>query len=154
VIPLKERVLNFIRRPGPDGIAGDELFAIAYDDQLPRYCGGHKGRGETCARSARKANIHQLNKLLGPTGYRIVGSGCRGGHYRLQKFVADTQRIVVHRDKEWVEIHRNGRIEHHLKNEGRVRDQWIDRAHVARYWPQILAELDAAIAALRPEDNN
>jgi hypothetical protein len=81
--PLKERILSLIRRAGPTGITGDDLFAIAYDEHLPRYRGGHKGRYETRARSALKANIYQINQLIQATGYRIVGSNCPGGWYRL-----------------------------------------------------------------------
>ena len=83
--PLKERILSLIRRSGAAGIDGDDLFAIAFDDQLPRYRGGHKGQGETRARSALKANVYQINQQIKSAGYRIVGSRCRGGHYWLRR---------------------------------------------------------------------
>jgi hypothetical protein len=80
--PLKARIFGLLRRAGSDGIAGDDLFAIVYDGQLPRYHGGHKDYSESSARSALKANIWQLNKLIVADGYRIDG---RGGCYRLQR---------------------------------------------------------------------
>jgi hypothetical protein len=63
--------------------------------------------------------------------------------------------------EEWLTVHDNGRIEHHIENNGprflghgrEAGDEWVDRDHVARYWPQVLADLDAAIAALRPEQD-
>ncbi len=81
--PLKERILNAVRRAGVDGIAGDDLFSIVYDGALPRYRGGHAGRGESRQRAALKSNVHQLNQQIAGTGYRIVGERCAGGRYRL-----------------------------------------------------------------------
>jgi hypothetical protein len=78
--PLKNRLFSLIRRAGPAGISGDDLFTIVYDGRLPRYQGGRAGRGERRQRSALNANIHQLNKQIAANGYRIVG---RGGTYRL-----------------------------------------------------------------------
>jgi hypothetical protein len=78
--PLKDRIYHLIRRAGPAGISGDDLFAIAYDGRLPRYQGGRAGPGETRQRSALKSNVYQLNKQIAANGHRIVG---RGGTYRL-----------------------------------------------------------------------
>jgi hypothetical protein len=83
--PLKNRVLTLIRRAGPNGISGDDLFAIIYDGQLPCYRGGHAGRDETRQRTTLKANIHQLNKSIAANGIRVCGERCPGGHYRLVK---------------------------------------------------------------------
>jgi hypothetical protein len=82
--PLKQRILMLIRRAGPGGISGDDLFAIVYDGQLPRYHGGHKDYART-ARTALKVHIYQLNKLIAQDGYLIRGSHCQGGWYQLQR---------------------------------------------------------------------
>jgi hypothetical protein len=72
--PLKARILPLIRRAGPADIGGGDQFAIAYDDHLPRYRGGHKGRGASQARTTLKAHTCQINQQL--NGYRIVGERC------------------------------------------------------------------------------
>jgi hypothetical protein len=81
--PLKKRIYEIVRRAGPDGIAGDVLFDLVYDGRTQRYRGGHHGRDETQQRSALKANIYQINQHIKVAGYRIVGSRCAGGRYRL-----------------------------------------------------------------------
>src|SRR6516162_7569645 len=73
VTPLKLRIFELVRRAGPGGIGGDDLFAIVYDGQLPRYRGGHDGRGGTRQRNTLKSNIYQINRQL--VDYRIVCSG-------------------------------------------------------------------------------
>jgi hypothetical protein len=83
--PLKTRMLDLLRYAGSGGISGDDLYRIAYDGQLPRYQGGHAGRGEQRQRASLKANVWQLNQTLRGTGWRIVGSQCAGGWYRLQR---------------------------------------------------------------------
>jgi hypothetical protein len=83
--PLKNRLLSLVRRAGPDGISGDDLFRVAYDGQVQRYRGGRAGRDETRQRATLKANIHQLNKLIAAEGLHIRGERCPGGHYRLVK---------------------------------------------------------------------
>jgi site-specific DNA-methyltransferase (adenine-specific) len=72
-----------VRRAGLDGISGDDLFALVYDGQLPRYRGGRTGRNETRDRRALKAQIWRINQLLKREGLRIRGSQCAGGQYRL-----------------------------------------------------------------------
>jgi hypothetical protein len=72
--PIRERIFNLLRR-APDGISGDDLFAIIYDGQLRRYQGGNRG---TRQRTALKAHIWHLNQEL--KDCRITG---RGGYYRL-----------------------------------------------------------------------
>jgi site-specific DNA-methyltransferase (adenine-specific) len=66
----------------------------------------------------------------------------------------DANHSITIGPNEWVTVHPNGRLEHHVRRHGGdTRDQWIDRDHVATYWPQVLAELDAVIAELQPEED-
>jgi hypothetical protein len=81
--PLQERIFNAVTRAGVAGICGNELFALAYDGQLPRYRGGHHGKDESQQRTTLKANIWHINKRIKARGLRIVGSPCAGGWYRL-----------------------------------------------------------------------
>ena len=81
--PLPERSFNAVGRAGVAGIFGDELFALVYDGQLPRFQGSHHGRGGGQQRTTPKANIWHLNKRIKARGLRIVGSPCAGGWYRL-----------------------------------------------------------------------
>ena len=82
--PLKLRIFELVRRAGPSGIGGDDLFAIVYDGQLPRYRGGHDGRGGTRQRNTLKSNIYQINRQL--VDYRIVCSGRdRAARYYLRR---------------------------------------------------------------------
>jgi hypothetical protein len=69
--PLQERLFDLIRRAGIDGISGADLFAILYDGRLPRYQGGHAGRGETRQPSTIKANVWLLNRALAGSGHSI-----------------------------------------------------------------------------------
>jgi hypothetical protein len=81
--PLKARIFSLIRRAGPDGIDGHDLFALTY---AGGYCPRGNGIRERRARSALKAHIGQLNKQLArERGWRIATSRCRGGWYRLEK---------------------------------------------------------------------
>jgi hypothetical protein len=82
VTPLMERLLHVVHLAGPCGISGDELFAIIYDGQTPRYQGGNK---QHRARNALKALVWSLNQELEREGLRIVGERCIGGWYRLVK---------------------------------------------------------------------
>lgn len=83
--PLKARIFDLVRRAGVGGISGDALFAVIYDGQLPRYRGGHAGRGEGRQRTTLKANIAQINVALADAGWRIRGSRCAGGWYWLER---------------------------------------------------------------------
>src|SRR5262249_28955073 len=72
----------------------------------------------------------------------------------------DNSRIVTIRRgsqaEEWLTIYPNGRIEHHVENDGhsflghgpQARDQWINLEHVRNYWPEVLTEVEAALAEL------
>jgi hypothetical protein len=68
----------------------------------------------------------------------------------------DYGRIInIRRDsqvEEWLTIHPTGRLEHHYKNGNCSRDQWIDLGFVKNYWPHLITEVDAAIAALGTEE--
>jgi hypothetical protein len=72
---------------------------------------------------------------------------------------ATDHKILIQRDgarEEWLVVHPNGRIEDHVENDGpasrrhgpQARDQWIDLDHVRNYWPEILPQVEAALAAL------
>jgi hypothetical protein len=58
--------------------------------------------------------------------------------------------------EEWLVVHPNGRIEHHVENDGRAfprrgpqtRDQWVDLDHVRNYWPEVIDQVEAALAQL------
>jgi hypothetical protein len=58
--------------------------------------------------------------------------------------------------EEWLTIHPNGRIEHHVENDGyaflrhgpQARDEWIDLNHVRNYWPHLVPEVEAALTEL------
>jgi hypothetical protein len=84
--PLQERIFKAVGRAGVAGISCDDLFALVCDGQLPHYRGGHHGPGESQQRTALKANIWHLNKLIEGRGVRIVGSHCAGGWYRLERW--------------------------------------------------------------------
>jgi hypothetical protein len=81
--PLKQRIFAVVKRAGRDGLSGDDLFAIVYDGQLSRYVGSR--HNQMRQRTALKANIAELNKLLADKGLRICGERCPGGWYYLRK---------------------------------------------------------------------
>jgi hypothetical protein len=80
--PLKLRILALIRRAGPDGIDGGDLFSLVYADG---YRPDGKGIREERKRTALKAHINQINKKIRSSGWQIAASKCAGGWYRLQK---------------------------------------------------------------------
>jgi hypothetical protein len=74
------RIFDLVARSGANGIAGDDLFATAYDDQRIRW------RRERASRRALKAHIYWINQQIGKVGYRIVCSGRDANStYRLEK---------------------------------------------------------------------
>lgn len=66
--PLKARIFDLIRRAGPDGIAGEDLFALTL-------------AARRAQRSTLKAHVWQINDAIEGTGYRIHG---RADRYRLK----------------------------------------------------------------------
>jgi hypothetical protein len=60
-------------------------------------------------------------------------------------------RIFIRRGgpfESWLTTYPNGHIEHHVENADEPRDQWIDLDHVRNYWPEILPQVEAALAEL------
>lgn len=79
---LKARIFDLVVRGGPDGIAGDDLFALAYGDNAPVGKGIRRVRN----RKTLKSHIGQINELIEDAGYRIVCSGKNPtSTYRLAK---------------------------------------------------------------------
>ena len=72
--PLKARIFDLIRRAGPDGIPGDDLFASAFVDRPKRV-----------TRSCLKSHTQQINDYIMDSGYKIIPDRGRGGSYRLMK---------------------------------------------------------------------
>ena len=71
--------------------------------------------------------------------------------------VGPTNKIFIQRDREeWLVVHQNGRIEHHIENNGpaflrhgaQARDEWVGLDHVRNYWPEVLDQVEAALAQL------
>jgi hypothetical protein len=74
--------------------------------------------------------------------------------------VATNNKIFIQGSREeWLTVHPNGRIEHHFENDGptflrpgpQARDEWVDLDHVRNYWPEVVGQVEAALAELRPE---
>jgi hypothetical protein len=72
---------------------------------------------------------------------------------------ATNTKIFIERGnsrEEWLTVHPNGRIEHHVETKGhaflrhgpQARDQWVELEHVRNYWPEILPQVEAALAEL------
>jgi hypothetical protein len=63
----------------------------------------------------------------------------------------DLNRIVTIRrggqTEEWLTIHPNGHIEH-TRRDREARDQWVDLEHVKNYWPEVISQVEAALAEL------
>jgi hypothetical protein len=82
-VPLadhKARIFDLVMRSGADGIAGDDLFAIAWNDEHVRW------RRETASRKALKAHVWGINRKIKRVGYQIVCSGRdRSSTFRLVK---------------------------------------------------------------------
>jgi hypothetical protein len=77
---LKARILDMVRRAGQDGIAGDDLFAVVYDEQRVRW------KRDRASRKALKAHVYGINEAIKTVGFRIVCSGRNGNStYRLQR---------------------------------------------------------------------
>ena len=70
-LSVKSRIAAAIRRAGPDGIAGDDLFAIIYGSSLPPLP----------QRTVLKAHVWQLRAI----GTPIRSYGRAGGGYRWSK---------------------------------------------------------------------
>jgi len=66
--PLKARLFDVIERAGPEGISGDDLFAIVFAERRASRMSG------------LKSHVWQINVAVAATGYRIDG---RGGFFRL-----------------------------------------------------------------------
>jgi len=167
---LKARIFDLVRHSGRDGIAGDDLFALVYNGNVP----AGKGIRSERDRKTLKSHIGQINELI-EDGYRIVCSGRNPtSTYRLQKTntydAADdvhqsvlegfrairrrkaaggpgwpsNNRIIPTHTGELVEVHPNGRLE--LRRHGRT--EWVDLDHVRNYWPDVLSQVEAALAEL------
>src|SRR5262245_12961625 len=63
--PLKARILDLITRAGPDGIAGDDLFRLVFEDR-------RGWRSKPIRRTTLKSHIWQINDALDGTGHRIM----------------------------------------------------------------------------------
>jgi hypothetical protein len=68
---LKARIFDLVARAGAAGISGEDLFAIAYNDDAPI------GKGIRLQRSRKtlKSHVGQINELIEDSGYRIFCSG-------------------------------------------------------------------------------
>jgi len=76
---LKARVFDTVQRAGPDGIHGDELYALVF--------------GERCVkRKTMLVHVHQINDKIEETGFRIDG---RGGFFRLRRMAGSEQHGAV-----------------------------------------------------------
>jgi hypothetical protein len=76
----KARILDAVQRAGQDGIAGDELFALVYDEQRVRW------KRDGTSRKALKAHVYWINQAIKKVGFRIVCSGRNStSAYRLEK---------------------------------------------------------------------
>lgn len=76
---LKARIYDLVLRSGVDGIAADDLEALAYNGAV-----NGKGIREDRIRTRKTLHnhIHQINELIVDQGYRIVG---RSNCYRLMR---------------------------------------------------------------------
>jgi len=50
--------------------------------------------------------------------------------------------------QEWLTVHLNGRLEHHVDRAAGVRSQWVGLDYVKNYCPQVVPEVEAALADL------
>jgi len=77
--PLKARLFDVIERAGPDGITGDDLFAIVFSERHAR-------------RKTMVVHVVQINRLIARTGYRIDG---RGGAFRLRRTIGSGKHGAI-----------------------------------------------------------
>jgi hypothetical protein len=94
-------------------------------------------------------------------GYRCIRArkAAGGQGWTTGGGVATNTKIFIGRSnphEEWLIVHPNGRIEHHVENdkrtflrhEARTRDQWVELEYVRNYWPEALPQVEAALAEL------
>lgn len=77
--PIECRIYTLVRRAGPDGVGGHDLFSMVYDEMSAYAPWAHLSR----QRNTLKAHVYQINQKL--KGERIVGSKCAGGWYTLKQ---------------------------------------------------------------------